>query len=221
MSINLLNTVDQRSKYSVYGWIRHMQKTFKIGNVPPLVTAICILYFREDEIFNVISNGIKLSENKKMITKTEDDWDFANNSYGIMEIESENELEYIWDLKICSMQNTGGCAIGIASKQVPNEEIASSDTDYFYLFFSEGCQHHEDRNDKDYGIQWNDGDQISLEVDLKQGNISLSINNEDQGIAFHNIERSKDINYRLFVSLYCIGDCFEITKFSKNRFFIP
>ena len=45
------------------GWIRKQEKMLKLHNVPTVVTSMCILYTREDEIFDKISdNGIKINK---------------------------------------------------------------------------------------------------------------------------------------------------------------
>ena len=72
-------------------------KVLNIDNVPPEIIEICILYYKLEEIFDIISdNGINLSENKKIITKTDNDLDFENNSFGIIEIESESNCKCKW-----------------------------------------------------------------------------------------------------------------------------
>ena len=118
MSLKKLKSIDKRTKYSVYGWIREKGKKLKIKAVPSIISAICILYFREEEIFNIISdNGIELSENKRMITKIGDDAKINNNNYGIIKVNSGSGLICRWDLKAIKISDY--TMIGIASKQFP------------------------------------------------------------------------------------------------------
>ena len=60
-----------------------------------------ILFFREDEIFDVIGDDIQLSGNKKIITKKQNNADWNNNCYGITVIPSISEITCKWNLSIC------------------------------------------------------------------------------------------------------------------------
>ena len=60
-----------------------------------------------------------------------------------------------------------------------------------------------------------DGDNISLYLDLRNQQIYLTINGKDYGVAFRDIVKSMDTKYRLFVSLCGINDCVEILDFTK------
>ena len=63
--------ISVRNKYCCYGWIREHENIFKLSQiVPDLVKVICILFFRDNEIFNNVSDraGIQLSSNKKIIS---------------------------------------------------------------------------------------------------------------------------------------------------------
>ena len=112
-----------------------------------------------------------------------------------------------------------GISIGIASQQIPNQDIDDckmNNTDCnYYMFCGNNIMSIEDAIPEKYGRDWNDGDEISINLDLKQGNIRLSINGDDQGVAYDNIKQSKSIKYRLFVSLYSVKDCVELLNFSR------
>ena len=63
-----LSKIDSRTKYSVYGWIKSQEKQLKLRDIPSMISALCILYFRDDEIFDIISKKeIQLSHNHKVI----------------------------------------------------------------------------------------------------------------------------------------------------------
>ena len=65
MALKQLSKIDKRTKYSVYGWIREEEKALKLSKIPSMISAMFILYFREDEIFGVIRNDhFKLSDTK-------------------------------------------------------------------------------------------------------------------------------------------------------------
>ena len=183
-----------------------------MNNVPSMIKSICILYFRNDEIFNLIKNDeIKLSNNKKIITKIKMDGYHDNANFGIIEIPSKLEAVYAWDINIIKGNHT---SIGIASNHIENKDITHSEGSH-YVFWK-GYKLTRGNSWKLYGQSFKDGDKISVHLDLKQAKIKLIINGQDQGIAFGNVAKSSNITYRSFVSLCEINDCVEILDFTKN-----
>ena len=69
---------------------------------------------------------------------------------------------------------------------------------------------------KEYGKDVVNGDIICMELDLKDCNVSFYVNNENQGIAFKNVEIGEDIDYRLIVSLAVNGTSVSIIKFTQQ-----
>eukprot|EP01084_Bolivina_argentea_P033899 62685_1 len=118
LCLNKLSKIDKRTKYAVCGWIRNKEKSFKL-NIPLLISSICILYFRDDEIFAIIGTKVKLSNNKKCIEKIKKEMAWGNSSYGINEISSKDNIVCQWDLKInkCTNSYGGNVMIGISSKR--------------------------------------------------------------------------------------------------------
>ena len=82
-----LSKIDERTKYGVYGWMRQAEKELQLGYIPLMIQSICLLYFYEEQMFDIIGKDIKVSKNKKCITKI-NECGWTNNSYGITEIES-------------------------------------------------------------------------------------------------------------------------------------
>ena len=190
--------------------------------MPSMITAICILYARDDEIFGIVSdNGIELTENKKIITKI-DKKSWNNSNYGINEISSMDDWFYKWNFRVNSVTNPRQLMFGISSKQAPNC--------YTGLMYNEciGCVYCKFRSKEKncssinylawikYCDEIKEGDIISLCLDLKRATIKLIINGKDYVIAFQNIQRSMDINYRFFVTLYHMNDCVEILNFTRE-----
>eukprot|EP01084_Bolivina_argentea_P033901 62690_1 len=122
MAFKGLSKIDNKTKYTVCGWIRNNEQTLKLNHIPLLISSICILYFRDDEIFALIGTKVKLSNNKKCIEKIANEDDYHNCSYGINEISSKDNIVCQWDLKINKISgstdsNTHNVMIGISSKQ--------------------------------------------------------------------------------------------------------
>ena len=216
MALKHLKEINKRTKYTVCGWIRRKEKSLTLQNITSLISSICILYSREDEVFHVISNnGIKVSENKKMISKI-DGKKGSNNNYGITKVSSTSNFTYRWNLKFINEKGTGLIYFGIASKLSPNSHLVEVENNVYYGFhscakFSHTAVGHDRYGKSGYGK----GDEISIILDLTQKEIKLVINGEDQGIAFGNVQKSDDITYQLFVELWAVNDCVEIVDFSK------
>ena len=215
MAFKQLKKIDKRTQYSVYGWIRNQEKTLRLRNVPSMISSVCILYFRDDEIFDVIGDDIKLSENKKSVTKIEKDRNYANNSYGIIEISSMSNLIYQWDLKIVQKKKADALAVGIASNQIPNKQIENDKDGIFYV-----CGDHGhifgDSIDEQIDAKFDTNDIVSIHLDLQKLQISFAINGEKKGSSFKKIQKASEIKYRLVVSLGNTGDCIEIINFTKK-----
>ena len=198
------------TKLSVYGWIRNKGKSLRLRNIPSMINAICILYFRDDEIFDIIcKKSIRLSENKKIITSIGRS---ANNNYGITKIVSANNLIYQWDLRIVKCEKMSDLIFGITS----NQKAITFDDGVHYAFRSCGTKSTNNQRFESYTNEVGTGDTVSIHLDLNKAQIKLSINGKEQGIAFENIKKSKDIVYRLFVSVSHKDIIVEILHFSKR-----
>ena len=101
-SLKLLSKTDNYTKYIVYGWIRAAEKDLRMGHVPMAIDVICILYYRDDDIFDVRAcENVTVSENKKSIICISS---LGHNNiccnYGITQILSKDDIICRWDLKI-------------------------------------------------------------------------------------------------------------------------
>ena len=72
---------------------------------------------------------------------------------------------------------------------------------------------HKTKNHEDYIKPWKTEDKISVCLDLKQAQLSLTLNGKKNNIVFENIEKSK-IKSRFFASFFCIGDSIEILDYT-------
>lgn len=219
MAFKEVNRVDQQTRYAVHGWMRRQQSELEITNLPPILAVIIVLYYRSSELFDIISKKcIKLSENKTMITKQgqlRGKYKYENNNYGSMEIDSTSNGVYQWDLNIVKC---GWIYLGVAWKYTPNRSTVLYVGDPgHYIFGHDATARTSDAfSGPEYGECWKDGDIVSIVLDLDKAELSLMINDKDQGVAFTSIERSVDIKYRLFACLTEPEDCVEILNFSAR-----
>lgn len=217
-----LSNIDSKTKYSVYGWIRKAEEELKLGHIPLLISSICILYFHDDAIFDITAENIKLSKDKKCITKLlTKGWD--NVCYGITKIQSNTNNIYRWDMKINKLIFGGvGIQIGISNIFHANTSFDNYNAGFQYIQWGDGDVFHpSDRdwnseNDEEFWIQEND--KVSIVLNLKTATMICSVdhNGEIFEIKHKNIKKSDDIIYRFGVSLFDINDSIEIIDFSRN-----
>eukprot|EP01084_Bolivina_argentea_P092764 166874_1 len=223
-NLKVLSKIDKRTKYLVNGWIRNNEKLFKLNHIPLLISSICILYVRDDDIFAITGTQVKVLHNKKCIEKTVTDshrdsiW-WQNTSYGKAHIFSKCDNVFKWELKINNIgtvSDDGNIMVGISSIETNTEDTWDAGDGIHYVFCTDGMIYKSDRW-CGYSLLCADkNDTISMCLDLKKQEISFSINDNNQGVAYKDIEQGDDIKYRLFVSLRHVGDSVEIINFSKT-----
>lgn len=213
----LLSKIDKRTKYSVYGWIREIERELKLQHIPMMISGITILYFRGDEIFQTVGKDEILSKNDKCVKKIQGDTGFGkdNYNYGLIKIASEHDITYKWDLKINAMKEMGAVIFGF----IDTKDIDAIDKCTPLKFVVAGNQLSKADN-PEYcwktinSMKLRENDILSLWLDLKNDKIEISINDEDHYIAFKNFKKDENIEYRFFVTLQEIHDSVEIVGFS-------
>lgn len=213
MALKQLSKIGRRTKYCVYGWIREKENSLKLRNVPHIISVLCILYLREDEIFMINGRGIKLSENRKSITMVGPPYLVSN--YGIVEIPSVSNSICKWRVKA---HDVNGCGVDLGIIAYQPSNLNHPKVTYK---FSTGMQWGLKRSKNGsawikYGGKWIKDDEITLCLDLTKLEIKVMINDKDQGIAIGNIEKSKKIYYRFFVTLSSKNNCVEILNFTEE-----
>ena len=204
-----ISKIDDRTKYSVYGWIRKAEYELKLGHIPMMIQSICILYVRDDEMFEIVSNGISLSDNKRVIRSNLYGEDYYYYCYGLVKVDSRQDCIYQWDLKIAKCPVYGkGVRFGIASC---NKE--SKPGSYVYQYDNDGTT-------SGYGIGWvtgsdkaGEGDTLSVCLDLKRKKVNFYVNDKKQITVYENIETGDDLQYRLKVAI-TNNRSVEIMRFS-------
>ena len=223
----LLNKIDKKTKHTVSGWIRELETSMQINHVS-IVSDIIILYFRDDEIFDIefLSTDIHISKDKKQAIKMNrfDNYNWYNNTYGALKISSIDPMIYKWDLKIIRTDHNkdtseyqSGLLIGISSSLSPHNRFEDSQG-YNYCYLHNGKIYEPPSYWNQYAAQtWKSNDIVTMELDLMRANLRFWINNQDQGIAYSNIKNDdENIKYRLFISLFSPKDGFQIVDFSKR-----
>ena len=216
-----LAKIDKRYKYAVYGWIREAEHQLQLINVPLMISSICLLYYYEEELFNILEKDIQISTDKKCITKIRNHRSWSNNSYGINTLDSDSDIVYQWDLKIMK-SHSSYIHIGISSKiqpnlywRIDNTQCAGSKS---YMVWEMGlsCCHSSVEWSKN-GIEFGEGNIVSIILDLSKAEMRIALDGEDKGVVFRNIDKGRDIKYRLAVSLYGQDDSVRILNFKSGE----
>ena len=231
-SFKLLKQIDNVTKYSVHGWIREKQKQLNLQNIPSMIDAICILYFRDDERFAIINERkITLSQDGKSITRNYDEEAglYCNMSYGMMEVDSMSNMIYEWRLRIVKAQTLCTQSTIFGHVFFKTHHIIFTITEFtgthrmrdeekFYEFYGASKSSHELewRMKEPYGEAYYEGDVVTICLDLKRAEIRLNINEKVQDVAFENVTKEQGLKYRMAVTLPCNQDCVEILSFEKR-----
>lgn len=211
ISLKQLSKIDIRTKHAVYGWIREQEKSLKLSNIPNMITAVCILFSRKDDVFQTFkAKEIKFSTNGECV-KFRDTWKMHTPQKRIC-IRGRNEIISTdingpkqWDLKI--NECTGKIGVGISYNDC-----------YSYLYFNdarlESYWKYQWDVDCNYGYNFGKGDKISICLDLDRKELKYVLNGVDLGIAFNNIEQRDDVKYKLLVVMYRSRSVFDDTVYS-------
>ena len=212
--------IDEKTKFIVSGYIRKCQlllqsKNNAYYNIPLLVEHICISYYWIAEYFSKYGKGIAIKMD-----------DSCSTLYGNIQID-HYPMIYKWTFKI--IQNIDQMDIGIA-------DWDGADGDHIDDRFTESCQSYNDprrfyaMDERGLKISFHDrmytrysnhgridnGDLITmtLDINLSSSTLSYSINGEDQGIAFRDIE-FKNKTYKMAIFMECKQDQIQLVDFKQ------
>ena len=211
-TLKLLSKIDERTKDAVRGWFREHEKMLKLRNVPMMISAICILYFRKDEIFDSFNDKyLELSKNKKCVSRnnyhnTNQRRVFFADCYGINEIQSTNKGKYEWNLRMYGDEYFR-IYVGISSYRATAINLYEMNDGYGYAFTAFGFKISKEgknklkRSDRQ-AFRFQGGDKISLCLNLYTRQLNIKINDDVyRQSVFDDIKQGKDIKYKLIVSL--------------------
>ena len=218
-----LSKISNKDKDTVNGYIKEIENVLNLQHIPTMISSMIILFFHDDEVFDIVGKNIKLSDDEKSIIKgrvpglalSSSSSYSACNNYGIIEISSssssKNSLIYKWDLKIHKVGKKS-CSVGVSSVITPN--LTAGIAGYNYFYYSNGYLVDRDQLNRDIP-KYKDGDKISIILNLRDATVLFLANDIDQGIAYKNIKKGDGFVYRLTVSMPCPDNHIEIINFEK------
>ena len=220
----LLKMVDNRSKDSVFGYIRQSGDTSEHTAIPMMIQYCCLKYYFVTEYFSKIKCGnlLKVNNDPRIVIRTGDNHLSANSVFGNIAIDLNNNSikKYVWKFKIISM--TGTMYIGIDSLDYKTEiNRAFSSIAYhkcnkpFYAFGFAGCVaiYHSKRDNyfEASGTSSVDGDIITMELNAEKRTLRFYRDDVDLGI-IRNIRLEK---YWMAVSIFSKDTSIQLLKYQE------
>lgn len=199
-----------------------MEHALDINHVPLMISSICILYYYEDEIFDIVGHDMTLSMDKRCITCSVSTKN--NNIFGTIQVPSQDQCICRWDLILKRELSTLDLnyLIGISSTMHPSTTKMVGQMDgYRYVLWNDGeidnntYGFYDGPSYSKYCDEFTGNNAVSIKLNLKLRQVSFIINGKDQGVAFDDIGVDTDIKYRLFIRLYR-GQSVQIVNFCRS-----
>lgn len=220
-TFSTLKQADNDIKQTVFGFVREFQDGNKDMIVPMAINYLCLQYYYIAEYFAYANHKfIEMSENKLTIKNID-----GYNGYSIychQWINSMSSMICKWIFKINHKQNNWSYIMqfGLTSKQLENGEFCSNITvpnygfrsDYFRIkngtFYGDTKEQRKPENLK----MFTSGDIITLILDLNR-NAFICLINDKEELRFDDIQKSKDIKYKMAWSLLNREDSITLLKY--------
>ena len=204
-SLKRLQSIDQREKHLVRGYIREHEHTFKseeyniFNNIPDSIPCWCILYYAVVEYFKQI--GIDCTATLDRSTLVKGGTSLFSKNYGAILISPKDEYIYKWNLKMITVQ-TGHTSIivGIASTMGQNEYTMA----HHYCIYSNYGWCQDEKETYYNAVKYFSDDKIDIELNTISKEIKFYRNGEQQdcfkvkGMS----DECMDCKYRFAVGIY-------------------
>ena len=198
-----LNSIDNRVKDSVFGYIRVKEKQLSLDNIPALISYITLNYYYHNEYFAKHGKQVKLSNNNMTVTKQEiieDREEYENTTYGNTWIDSTIPQIARWTLRFdIEISSAGLTVLLLSNDNRLDEECCKADDEPYYGFDSSGTLFYDvddadcSANEGDTDIYLNPG-QFSIILNTRNKTICLEKDDSSEVIwIFKNIETGKSI----------------------------
>eukprot|EP01083_Nonionella_stella_P134481 409150_1 len=216
--------VDSRSCKLVYGFVHCTHNTSQDGfsetmirrTVPDVVIWMCFQYYYLPEIFTQLQ-GVTLSKGGRSATSAYD-----RRINGCTLIHSMDNSEYRWHIKI-NKRNKSMMSIGVDMEMgaLPSTLRSSRMRSHAFctsLYYGYGAMNgytvSRTRN-IEYGSCYGTNDIVVVRLDLRKRTLSFSLNDTDQGIAFHGLQKHKHAYYKLGIRLAGYRDSVTIQSLGQ------
>ena len=194
---NKIKSVKQWEKDLVLGYHNEAQQLVAPKQIPLAISYLCLIYHHEYDYFDKVWEEFDMKINEKR-----DEFEYYSTAspnatvYGQMDI----KISYIysWKFLITAVDDDYASgeylSIGItdSTEHVSDDfsiiDAGQSVPHSFYAYLSHGEKTATDTNDELYGSTSDVGDIVEMTVNTNKKQISFSVNGDDDGVAYNNID---------------------------------
>ena len=219
--VKQLKYVSDRCKHTVFGYIRGKEEELELNCIPPIITYLCIEFYFQGEYIAKCTNDLKITNDKKTVTKIDRDFAWDNKAYGKIWIDSTSDYIARWTFYIDHFKFGAPTWAHLFIGFVSNEQNTTFCTEVsespLYLFRANGSHHRIENNDKYKSVNMDEtfgtNDRIIITLDTINREINLRINNGFDKCVFADIVRDKNIKYKLVICMFSVGNKVTLTDF--------
>ena len=221
---NLLKIADQRSKDTVFGYLRELQNMVDPDySTPQQIEYCCLEYYLSKEVFTERGDNMTINQTMDMVTNAAK---ADNTAYGSIIIDPSNQdnkiSEYKWDFKFLTVEPRF-VYIGLDSSDKENINTSfvypADNKHIFYGFATDGwfdwqIDYGTGLKCVKYGEKCRKNDKITMILNIKDATLRYEKNGKDFGIVGTKINLEK--KYHLAVNIYTKDQSVQIVDFQTN-----
>ena len=145
---------------------------------------------------------------------------YSHSSFGKIKVDSTSNSIYQWKLKLIGSISPASAMLGVStSTRVSVDYIMNMDgKSYAYNGYAQKYINVDGSPSDviDYGVTYGSGDIVGIILDLSKREISFSVNDEVQGVAFEEVECGDDVQYRLAVAFVSSDVSIQLIEFTTK-----
>eukprot|EP01084_Bolivina_argentea_P173913 301256_1 len=224
MSLKSSKQASNRVKLIVFGYIREHESS-ELIIIPSLISYTCLTYCFVHEYFaKALEDYFKISNDKMMVTNIKGKIGVGFHTiYCNQWINTSSNIIAKWTFFIKSCDgNTDGMFFGLASKDKRiDKDFCGKDNGPCYQISSLEYKFSHGYFPGIYigkAFYWKSNDTITFILDLTNimGTLSIKINDKQQMVIFHDIEKGNDIKYKMAVQLCDKNDCVILKEYEES-----
>ena len=201
-----LNSIDNRTKDSVFGYIRLMERELSFDNIPDLISFLILLYYYHNEYFAKYGEQVKVSNDNMIITNL---IQYPRCTvYGNTWIDTNIPQIAIWKLKISVRDRDFGITMSSKDTRLNHVNPYFPNDNPWYALSPNWNEAHDDP----YLFiepwwDWRHSCSFSVILDTKNRTISVRKDEDSELLMiYQGIDIGEGIKYKLGVILYSKGD---------------
>ena len=200
--------VDDRSKDSVFGFIRQSRHKTHDTAIPMMIQYCCLNYYFINEYFTKCGDNLKISDDGKIVSKQRNLYGKIVSVYGnaMIDIDNISTSKYVWTIKIGGEET---CYFGIDSsnKKWINGDFTDWDNpNAYYAYNMTAARYATNEDYLPYGEVCDDGDIVKMELDARNKTLKFYRNGTDLGCIPQTIISGK----------YHMALCFQYPRIRKK-----